>query len=106
MSAVPGTRQDRIVVVDDDARIRDLVRRYLRTHSTFDLLPEKVSIHLNDTHPVVAIPELLRVARDAQSLVYNPSPIVLAALMYLALLWPLTRVLARLERGRLQRAGH
>ncbi|RYF63034.1 MAG: amino acid ABC transporter permease, partial [Comamonadaceae bacterium] len=46
---------------------------------------------------VVAIPELLRVARDAQSLVYNPSPIVLAALMYLALLWPLVRWLSRLE---------
>ena len=48
-----------------------------------------------------ASPELLRVARDAQSLVYNPSPIVLAALLYLALLLPLVRWLSRLEhRGR------
>jgi polar amino acid transport system permease protein len=40
---------------------------------------------------------LLRVARNAQSLVYNPSPIVLAALLYLILLWPLVRWLSRLE---------
>jgi len=50
----------------------------------------------------VALPELLRVARDAQSLVYNPSPIVLAALLYLLLLWPLVRLLSRLEHKRRQ----
>src|SRR3984885_11393598 len=37
MSAVPGPRQDRIVVVDDDARIRDLLRRYLAQEG-FDVL--------------------------------------------------------------------
>ena len=37
MSAVPGTRQDRIVVLDDDARIRDLLRRYL-SQEGFDVL--------------------------------------------------------------------
>jgi polar amino acid transport system permease protein len=52
---------------------------------------------------VVGLPELLRAARDTQSLVYNPSPIVLAALLYLALLWPLTRWVARLEALRTQR---
>lgn len=55
---------------------------------------------------VVGIPELLRNARDVQSLVYNPSPVVLAALMYLALLWPLTRWLARLERKKLEKLNH
>ncbi|MFC4273842.1 amino acid ABC transporter permease [Achromobacter aloeverae] len=49
---------------------------------------------------VVAMPELLRAARDAQSLVFNPSPITLAAIMYLALLWPLTRWLGRLQHRR------
>lgn len=49
---------------------------------------------------VVGLPELLRAARDTQSLVYNPSPIVLAALLYLAVLWPLTRWVARLETQR------
>ncbi|EJN09557.1 amino acid ABC transporter permease [Herbaspirillum sp. YR522] len=54
-------------------------------------------IKLTTIASVVALPELLRVARDAQSLVYNPSPIVLAALLYLMLLWPLVRWLSRLE---------
>ena len=54
-------------------------------------------IKLTTIASVVALPELLRVARDAQSLVYNPSPIVLAALLYLLLLWPLVRWLSRLE---------
>ncbi|WP_288393590.1 amino acid ABC transporter permease [uncultured Herbaspirillum sp.] len=58
-------------------------------------------IKLTTIASVVALPELLRVARDAQSLVYNPSPIVLAALLYLLLLLPLVRWLSRLEhRGR------
>ena len=46
---------------------------------------------------VVALPELLNNARQAQALTYNPTPIVLAALMYLVLLWPLVRLLSRLE---------
>ncbi|MFJ3058080.1 amino acid ABC transporter permease [Herbaspirillum sp. NPDC087042] len=58
-------------------------------------------IKLTTIASVVALPELLRVARDAQSLVYNPSPIVLAAVLYLILLLPLVRWLSRLEhRGR------
>ncbi len=40
------------------ASVQDLLRRYLRNHKTFDQLSEKVSIHLNDTHPVLAVPEL------------------------------------------------
>ena len=50
------------------ASVQDLLRRYLSTHKTFDLLPEKVSIHLNDTHPVLAIPELMRVLLDVHHL--------------------------------------
>ena len=45
----------------------------------------------------VAMPELLNNARQAQALTYNPTPIVLAALMYLALLWPIVRLLSKLE---------
>ena len=37
MSTVPADRTDRIVIVDDDARIRDLLRRYL-TQEGFDVL--------------------------------------------------------------------
>jgi polar amino acid transport system permease protein len=70
-----------------------------------NVLPDLVSngieiVKLTTIASVVGMPELLRAARDAQSLVFNPSPVVLAALMYLTLLWPLTRWLARLEAHR------
>jgi starch phosphorylase len=50
------------------ASVQDLVHRYLRTHKSFDQLPQKVSIHLNDTHPVLAIPELMRLLLDEHQL--------------------------------------
>ena len=46
------------------ASLQDLIRRYLRNHSGFDQLPDHVAIHLNDTHPVLAIPELMRILID------------------------------------------
>jgi polar amino acid transport system permease protein len=46
----------------------------------------------------VALPELLRSARVAQESTYNPTPLTAAALIYFLLLWPLTRLVARLER--------
>ena len=78
------------------------LRHVIVPQASRNVLPDLVSncievIKLTTIASVVALPELLRVARDAQSLVYNPSPIVLAALMYLALLWPLVRWLSRLE---------
>ena len=45
------------------ATMQDLIRRYQRTHSHFGRLAEKVAVHLNDTHPVLAIPELMRLLR-------------------------------------------
>lgn len=54
-------------------------------------------VKLTSLASVVALPELLYAARSAQSLTYNPSPIVLAALFYLVLLWPCVRLLSRLE---------
>jgi len=74
--------------------------------ATRNVLPDLVGncievVKLTTIASVVALPELLRAARDAQSLVYNPSPIVLAAALYLLLLWPAVRLLSRLEhRGR------
>lgn len=78
------------------------LRHVIVPQATRNVLPDLVGngievIKLTTIASVVALPELLRVARDAQSLVYNPSPIVLAAVMYLALLWPLVRWLSRLE---------
>jgi len=73
-----------------------------------NVLPDLVGnaieiVKLTSIASVVAMPELLRAARDAQSLVFNPSPVMLAAFMYLALLWPLTRWLGRLEHRRARR---
>lgn len=66
-----------------------------------DLIGNSIEVvKLTTVASVVALPELLRAARDAQSIVYNPSPIMLAALMYLALLWPLTRWLGKMENKR------
>ena len=50
------------------ASLQDIVRRYLVNHQSFDALPDKVSIHLNDTHPVLAIPELMRILLDEHGL--------------------------------------
>ncbi|MBN2690453.1 MAG: glycogen/starch/alpha-glucan phosphorylase, partial [Burkholderiaceae bacterium] len=53
------------------ASVQDLMRRYLQTHTTFDQFADKVSIHLNDTHPVLAIPELMRLFLDVHHLPFN-----------------------------------
>ena len=47
---------------------------------------------------VVALPELLRMGRVAQGLVYNATPLLAVAVIYLLVLWPLVRLLSRLER--------
>ena len=46
------------------ATIQDIVRRHLFKYSTLDNLPDVAAIHLNDTHPVLAIPELMRIMLD------------------------------------------
>jgi polar amino acid transport system permease protein len=70
--------------------------------ATRNVLPDLLSntlevIKLTTLASVVAIPELLNAARNAQALTYNATPIVLAALMYLVLLWPVVRLISRLE---------
>lgn len=46
------------------ASIGDIVDRHMRAYGTLDNLHEKVAIHINDTHPTLAIPELMRVLLD------------------------------------------
>lgn len=52
---------------------------------------------------VVAMPDLLKQATQAQGLAANPTPLIGAALIYIALLWPLVALVSRLE-GRFKRA--
>jgi starch phosphorylase len=46
------------------ASIQDIVRRHLAKHGTLENLPDEIAIHINDTHPALAIPELMRVMLD------------------------------------------
>ena len=46
------------------ASIGDIVDRHMSIYGTLDNLHEKVAIHINDTHPTLAIPELMRVLLD------------------------------------------
>jgi starch phosphorylase len=46
------------------ASLADLVRRFRRTNNDWRVFPEKVAIQLNDTHPALAVPELMRVLLD------------------------------------------
>ena len=85
----------------------------LRSHQTLayvvlpqavrNVLPDLVSntvevVKLTSIASVVALPELLYSADMARSVTFNSSPIVLAAAIYLAMLWPLVRLISRLER--------
>jgi polar amino acid transport system permease protein len=67
-----------------------------------NVLPDLISntvevVKLTSLASVVAIPELLYNADMARAAAYNATPMVLAALIYLALLWPVVRLLSRLE---------
>ena len=55
-------------------------------------------VKLTSIASVVALPELLRSARLAQDLVYNPTPLMAAALIYFLALWPLVRLISALDR--------
>jgi polar amino acid transport system permease protein len=68
-----------------------------------NVLPDLVSntvevVKLTSLASVVALPELLYSADMARSVTFNNSPLVLAAAMYLIMLWPIVRLVSRLER--------
>ncbi|MBL8385470.1 MAG: glycogen/starch/alpha-glucan phosphorylase [Burkholderiales bacterium] len=46
------------------ASLQDLLRRYFKNHTGVEQLADKVAIHLNDTHPAIAIPEMMRLLID------------------------------------------
>jgi polar amino acid transport system permease protein len=63
-----------------------------------DLLSNTVeAVKLTSIASVVALPELLYSADMARSLTYNASPLVMAGALYLALLWPMVRLISRFE---------
>ncbi len=67
-----------------------------------NVLPDLVSntievVKLTSLASVVALPEMLYSADMARSLTFNSSPIVLAAVIYLLMLWPVVRLVSRLE---------
>jgi len=48
--------------------VRDIVRRYLHDHATFDAFPAKTAIQMNDTHPALTVAELMRLFVDEYEL--------------------------------------
>ena len=75
-----------------------------------NVLPDLISntlevVKLTSIASVVALPELLFQARQAQSVTFNATPIVAAAVAYFVLLWPVVRLLSRLENRQLAGRG-
>lgn len=51
--------------------VQDIMRRYLKSHVTFDEFPTQVAIHLNDTHPALAVAECMRLFLDEHGLEWD-----------------------------------
>ena len=51
--------------------LSDIMRRYKRDNKGWDAFPEKIAIQLNDTHPAIAIPELMRLFLDVENLEWD-----------------------------------
>ena len=70
--------------------------------ATRNVIPDLIGntlevVKLTSIASVVALPELLYAARQAQSVTYNATPVIAAGLIYLVCLWPLVRLLSRYE---------
>lgn len=53
------------------ATLQDIIRKYHINHKKYDKFAKKVAIQLNDTHPVIAIPELMRILIDDNNLTWE-----------------------------------
>ena len=53
------------------ASLSDIIRRYKKAHTSFDTFSDKVAIQLNDTHPALAIAELMRILIDLEKLSWD-----------------------------------
>ena len=88
----------------------DTMRFVILPQAIRSVLPDLVGntlevVKLTSLASVVALPELLRMARIAQGITFNPTPLVLAAGIYFLLLWPFVRFLSRMERRMLVTAS-
>ncbi len=65
------------------ATLADILRRYRKLDRHFSELPDFVAIQLNDTHPAIAIPELMRLLMDEEGLTWNDAwPICVQTFAY------------------------
>ncbi len=55
------------------ASLQDIIRRFKKDYTDMRMFPEKVAIQLNDTHPALAIPELMRILMDDDGLDWSTS---------------------------------
>lgn len=56
------------------ATFQDIMRRYKKKHNdSFSLFPDKIAVQLNDTHPSIAVPELMRLLLDEEGLSWEKS---------------------------------
>ncbi|MCG7913126.1 glycogen phosphorylase [Candidatus Thiodiazotropha endoloripes] len=55
------------------ASLKDILRRFFTDHDDLHELPDKVAIQLNDTHPAIAIPEMMRLLMDKHQLEWQPA---------------------------------
>ena len=53
------------------ASLRDILRHFTADHRDFEKLPNEVAIQLNDTHPSIAIPELMRILMDEHGIAWD-----------------------------------
>lgn len=53
------------------ATLQDIFAAWKRDHDNFHQIPEKIAIQLNDTHPAIAIPEMLRILIDEERLSFE-----------------------------------
>ncbi|MBN9257718.1 MULTISPECIES: glycogen/starch/alpha-glucan phosphorylase [unclassified Mesorhizobium] len=53
------------------ASLQDIVQRHLSQYGNLQSLPDKAAIHLNDTHPAIAVPELMRLLMDVHGIDFD-----------------------------------
>ncbi|CCV04462.1 glycogen phosphorylase [Mesorhizobium metallidurans STM 2683] len=53
------------------ASLQDILQRHLSQYGDLQSLPDKAAIHLNDTHPAIAVPELMRLLMDVHGMDFD-----------------------------------